>query len=276
MLKLGYNEATCKENSTVERDLELCEKYGYDYIELRLDMLKEYFKTHTIDDLKAFFAASRVKPFAFNSIENINFCTPEEWEALVALFTFGCAVAKEIGNPYIIVVPTVTPEICVKNEREVFEDSVAVLNKLADIAEPYGVKLSFEPIGDRRWCCNSMRQGLEIVQAVNRASVGLTVDCINVYLHDKCADVDFIRKIPQDKLFVFHINDCEDLPLGILDHCHRLMPGLGAIPVAEVADAVRAAGYDGPACLELFRPEYWAMDADAVFKLGAETVRPYL
>lgn len=78
MLKLGYNEATCKENSTVENDLLLCEKYGYDYIELRLDMLQEYLKTHTVDDLKAFFAKSHIKPFAFNSIENINFCTPEE------------------------------------------------------------------------------------------------------------------------------------------------------------------------------------------------------
>ena len=276
MLKLGFNEATCKENSTVEHDLALCEKYGYDYIELRLDMLKKYFETHTIDDLKDFFAASHVKPFAFNSIENINFCTPEEWEALVELFTFGCETAQAIGNPYIIVVPTVTSEVCTRNELEVFEDSVNVLNKLADIAEPYGVKLSFEPIGDRRWCCNSMRQGLEIVQAVNRDSVGLTVDCINVYLHDKCADVDFIRKIPKDKLFVFHINDCEDFPLGILDHCHRLMPGLGVIPVQEVADAVKSVGYDGPACLELFRPEYWAMDADAVFAMGEKAVRPYL
>ena len=54
MLKLGYNEATCKENSTVEKDLALCEKYGYDYIELRLDMLKDYLQTHTVEDLKAF------------------------------------------------------------------------------------------------------------------------------------------------------------------------------------------------------------------------------
>ena len=80
MLKLGYNEATCKENSTVEKDLALCEKYGYDYIELRLDMLKEYLKTHTVDDLKAFFAKSHLKPFAFNSIENINFCNEQEWK----------------------------------------------------------------------------------------------------------------------------------------------------------------------------------------------------
>ncbi len=276
MLKLGYNEATCKENSNVETDLALCEQNGYDFIELRLDMLKEYFKTHTIDDLKAFFAKSHLKPFAFNSIENINFCTEQEWAELVELFTFACETAQAIGNPYIIVVPTMTAEICTKNEQEVFEDSVAVLNKLADIAEPYGVKLSFEPIGDRRWCCNSVRQALEIVQAVNRDSVGLTVDCINVYMHDKCADVAYIEKIPQDKLFVFHINDCEDLPLGVLDHCHRLMPGLGAIPVAAVADAVRAVGYDGPACLELFRPEYWAMDAADVIKMGAETTKAFL
>ena len=276
MLKLGYNEATCKENSDVARDLELCEKYGYDFIELRLDMLKEYFKTHTIDELKAFFAKSHLKPFAFNSIENINFCTPKEWERLIRLFTFGCQTAQQIGNPYIIVVPTVTSEVCAKNEQEVFEDSVRVLNELADIAEPYGVKLSFEPIGDRRWCCDSLRQALEIVQAVDRGSVGLTIDCINVYLHDKCADVDFIRRIPRDKLFVFHINDCEDLPLGILDHCHRLMPGMGAIPVREITEAVKAAGYEGPACLELFRPEYWAMDAEDVIRMGAESTRPFL
>lgn len=176
MLKLGYNEATCKENSTVENDLLLCEKYGYDYIELRLDMLQEYLKTHTVDDLKAFFAKSHIKPFAFNSIENINFCTPEEWAKLVELFTFGCKVAQQIGNPYIIVVPTVTNEICTRNEKEIFDDSVKVLNELADIAEPYGVKLSFEPIGDKKWCVNSVRQALEIVNAVNRDSVGLTVD----------------------------------------------------------------------------------------------------
>ena len=276
MLKLGYNEATCKENSSVERDLEYCEKYGYDYIELRLDMLKEYLKTHTVQDLKDFFTNSHLKPFAFNSIENINFCTEEEWKELVDLFTFACEIAKEINNPYIIVVPTVTEGICTKNEKEVFDDSVKVLNELADIAAPYGVKVSFEPIGDRRWCCNSVRQALEIVNAVNRPEVGLTVDCINFYMHDKAADVDYIRQIPTEKLFVYHINDCEDLPLGILDHCHRIMPGKGAIPIAKISEAVKDAGYNGPACLELFRPEYWEMDAEEVIKMGAAFTKVYL
>lgn len=276
MLKLGYNEATCKENSNVKRDLELCEKYGYDYIELRLDMLKEYLKYNSLSDLKEYFANSKIKPYALNSIEDINFCTAKEWETLLNLFNFACAVAKEIGNPYVIVVPTMSDDICTKDEREVFEDSVKVLNELADVAESYGVKISFEPIGDRRWCCNSLRQGLEIIEAVNRENVGLTVDCINFYMNDKAADLEFIKKIPKEKLFVFHINDCEDLPLGILDHCHRLMPGLGAIPVADIANAVKEVGYTGPACLELFRPEYWNMGADEVIKMGAEKTRQFL
>ena len=225
---------------------------------------------------RPFFAKSHLKPFAFNSIEDINFRTPEQWEKLVELFTFGCEVAQAIGNKYMIVVPTMTNEYSTKTEKEVFEDSVEVLNKLADIAEPYGVCCSFEPIGDRRWCCNSLRQALEIVQAVNRDSVGLTVDCINFYMHDKCADVDFIRKVPKEKLFVYHINDCEDLPFGVLDHCHRIMPGKGCIPVAEISKAVMDAGYDGPACLELFRPEYWDMDAEEVIKMGAECCAPFL
>lgn len=276
MLKLGFNEATCKENSTVERDLALCEKYGYDCIELRLDMLKEYLKTHTIDDLKAFFATSHLKPFAFNSIEDINFNTPEQWNTLVELFTFGCEVAQAIGNPYMIVVPTMGPDMDRKTEAEVFEDSVKVLGQLADIAEPYGVKLSFEPIGDRRWCCNSVRQAWEIVQAVNRDSVGLTVDCINFYMHDKCADLEYLRKIPKEKIFVYHINDCEDLPLRVLDHCHRIMPGKGCIPIADISRVLTEVGYDGPACLELFRPEYWQMDAEQVVKMGAECCAKYL
>lgn len=87
----------------------------------------------------------------------LRFCTPEEWEKLVKLFTFGCKVAQQIGNPYIIVVPTVTNEICTRNEKEIFDDSVKVLNELADIAEPYGVKLSFEPIGDKKWCVRRSR-----------------------------------------------------------------------------------------------------------------------
>lgn len=106
MLQLCFNEATCKENSCVSQDTRLCGKYGYHAIELRLDMLKKYFEAHTVEDLKRLLDEHQVCPFALNSIENINFCTSGEWETLVELFTFACKTAQAIGNPYIVVVPT--------------------------------------------------------------------------------------------------------------------------------------------------------------------------
>ena len=43
-MKLGFNEATaleCKGQSLLA-DMEMCEKYGFDYIEIRFDCVREY------------------------------------------------------------------------------------------------------------------------------------------------------------------------------------------------------------------------------------------
>lgn len=275
-MKLGYNQATCLESSNLENDLKLCEKHGYDYIELRIDMLEDYFRTHTIEDLQEFFRSSHVKPYSINAIDYINFNTPEQWEQIQRQIRFSCETAQAVGCRYLIVCPGKSDTYFSGTEQQVFEDTVAVLNRYADLAEPYGVNIAFEPVGDRRWYCNSLRLATEIICAVNRDSVGLAVDCTNFYMHDRCADMLSIYRIPAGKLFVYHINDCEDLPFGVLEQSNRIMPGDGCIPVAAITEAVRAAGYDGPACLELFRPEYWQMQPDAVFALGAAKVRPYL
>ena len=38
---ISYNEACARDCSTLEQDLVLCEKAGFDYIEIRLDMLTD-------------------------------------------------------------------------------------------------------------------------------------------------------------------------------------------------------------------------------------------
>lgn len=275
-MKLGYNQATCMKKSCVENDLDLCEAYGYDAIELRIDMLEKYLCTHSIEELQAYFRHHHVQPFSINAIDNINFNTPAQWEIIRKQILFGCEIAQAISCPYLIVCPSKSDTYFTGTEKQVFDDTVAVLHQYADLAEPYGVRIAFEPIGDRRWCCNSLRLAIEIISTVNRDSVGLAIDCTNFYMHDKCADMQVIHTIPPGKLFVYHINDCEDLPLGVLDQSNRMMPGEGCIPIAAITEAVRAIGYDGPACLELFRPAYWEMEPEAAFALGAARTSPYL
>ena len=41
---------------------------------------------------------------------------------------------------------------------------------------------------------------------------------------------------------------------------HRLLPGLGILPLQEIISGLQDIGYDGVASVEIFRPEYWQRD----------------
>ena len=58
------------EKINLEKDLEFCEKHGYEQIEIRTtDKLKDYLENHTIEELANYFKTSRIKPYAFNALE---------------------------------------------------------------------------------------------------------------------------------------------------------------------------------------------------------------
>ena len=275
-MKIGYNEATAMKKSNLALDLKYCEKYCYDYIEIRLDMLQDYLKTHTINDLKDFFKTSHLKPFSFNSIEDINFCTEEEWKDRMSLFTFACEMSKALNVPYIVVVPTMGDNMKDYTEAQVFEDSVKVLRELSDVARPYGVKLGFEPIDDERWCVRTVRQTWDIVKEVDRDNVGVVIDVFNLYMNDGFKHMDDINDIPLEKLYIFHIDDAEDIPLEKIDQPDRLFPGEGVAPVKEVVTILKNKGYDEIASIELFRPEYWEWHPEDTIRIGYKKTKALL
>ena len=69
-MKLGFNEATaleCKGQSLMA-DLEMCEKYGFDYIEIRFDCVKDYLNEHTLEELADWCKNHHLKPWAYNTL----------------------------------------------------------------------------------------------------------------------------------------------------------------------------------------------------------------
>ena len=70
IMKLGFNEATaleCKGQSLLA-DMEMCEKYGFDYIEIRFDCVKDYLQEHTLEELADWFKNHHLKPWAYNCL----------------------------------------------------------------------------------------------------------------------------------------------------------------------------------------------------------------
>ena len=109
-MKLSYNEACARDCSTLEQDLELCEQAGFDYIEIRLDMLQSYLQRHTVEDLAAFFEDSHLRPHAINALYLYpeflgDGDEPQRQGQLMEEFLLGCRVGKAIGSHYFIIVP---------------------------------------------------------------------------------------------------------------------------------------------------------------------------
>lgn len=107
----------------------------------------------------------------------------------------------------------------------------------------------------------------EIVQAVDRDNVGITIDSFNLFLNGQTNDYSDIEKIPADKLYTVHVNNCDIVDNGAIDHSNRKFVNGGAIDIKGYLTAVKKTGYDGMVSIETFRDEYWKMSPrDVIFE----------
>ncbi|SMO41623.1 sugar phosphate isomerase/epimerase family protein [Melghirimyces algeriensis] len=265
-MKIAFNQATTMKRSTLQLDLEACEKHGYDLIEIRLDQLKEYLKERTVKDLKAFFSNSRIQPFAFNALEFISFRDDEGFHQIKEDLVFCCEMGEILNCQNIVVIPTF--DVGDRSKSEIRKETVARMRELVELAQPYGMRLALEFVGYPNCSVNTFSQAYEIVEEVNREDVGLVLDCF--HFHAMNSHLEDLRKANPSKIFAFHIDDCEDLPVGVLRDHHRLWPGEGAIPLDSILATLKAIGYDEMVSIELFRPEYWDWEVEKAIQVGKE------
>lgn len=255
-MKIALNGATTM-HADLETDIRAAGHAGFDLVELWASKLRTYLQTHALADLKALLTENNVEPYSINSIEHITFRSEVDYESIKAQCGELAAIAGEILCPYIVVVPGKLPEGGATKEQ-IIDESFRVLNELADIAEPYGVSLAFEFLGQTDCSVQTLDLCNEIVEKVNRKGVGNVIDTFHFYAGN--SSFEAIDSMHPDKLFIFHINDAEDLPKEQLTDAQRLYPGMGILPIAEIKEHLDKIGYDRMVSIEIFRPEYWQQD----------------
>ncbi len=261
-MKIALNGATTM-HADLETDIRAAGAAGFDLVELWASKLRTYLETHAIADLRALLTENNVEPYSINSIEHITFRTPEDYESIKSQCGELSAIAGQIACPYIVVVPGKTPPGGA-TKQEIVDESVRVLNELADIAEPYGVSLAFEFLGQADCSVQTLDLCNEIVEKVDRKSVGNVIDTFHFYAGN--SSYEAIESMRPEKLFIFHINDAENLPKEELTDAHRLYPGTGILPIREIKERFDKIGYDRMVSIEIFRPEYWDLDPFEVAK----------
>jgi len=255
---LGFNGATTMK-ADLPADIAAAGRAGFKALEIWAAKMDRYLADHTVAELRTLFEQYEVRPASINSIEFITFRPPAEYEGIKARCRALCEVSQALGCDKIVVVPSPTPEGGATHQ-EIQAESVKVLRELAEIANPYDVRLAFEFLGFG-WCSvRTLEQCWEIVKETNRANVGLVIDTCHFYAGG--STLPSIERVDPKKILIFHINDVEERPKETIEDAHRLLPGEGVIPLDDILIRLKHIGFDGLCSVELFRPEYWERDPE--------------
>ena len=255
-MKLSFNGATTMRADLVT-DIRAAAAAGFDYLEIWAAKLRRNVRDHSLGDLKQLFDDRGIGPLSINSIEHITFRAERDYDRIKAECEQLTAIAAALGCPYVVVVPGKLPSREVARD-EIVSESVKVLTELSEIAAAHNVSLGFEFLGQTDCSVQTLDLADEIVRRVNRENVGLVIDAFHFYTGG--STIEMIETLDPQRLFIFHIDDAEDLPREKLTDAERLLPGLGILPLKAIIAAFRKIGYDRNASVELFRPEYWERD----------------
>lgn len=254
-MRLALNGATTM-RADLRTDIEAAGAAGFECLEIWASKLRDFLRAGTTAELRQLLDRHHVEPYSINSVERITFRDEAGRARLLEECEELCRVASEVGCPYLVVVPSPLPAGA--GHAEAVKESARVLDELGRLAGRYGVGLAFEFLGQPGCSVQTLESAAEIVGRVGRENVGLVIDSFHFYAGG--SSVESIEALDASRLFVFHINDAEDRPRAELEDRHRLLPGLGILPLREIVGALRRIGYDRVASVEIFRPEYWERD----------------
>jgi sugar phosphate isomerase/epimerase len=245
-------------------DIRIAKETGYDAIEIRGSKLFRYLDQGlAIDDLLYHLGGFPVVGLSF--VQDIERQAPGEYTALLEecermcglAETLGCQMVQLVNGPvepggtYKGLVGQPWPEIRKLTARN--------LAALADIGAKHGVSFYLET---PTWApLHTLKQALEVIDATERANVGLVVD----FWHYWCSGVtpEEVANLRKEVIQCVHLCD------GLERHGERGHPsqigrgvwtGGGRIPLREWVDAVLATGFDGWWSCEFLSPRHWELD----------------
>jgi 2-keto-myo-inositol isomerase len=258
-MKLCINGATTMPY-TLESDVECAAKIGFQGIEVWKSKLDQFLQNKSIESFKSLLMQHNIDVAAICAFSGYVFCSEEEFKKKVKETEKYLEIASYIGCKNIVVCAEGFES---KIREKIVEAHASRLSKLAEVGEAYGVKVAME------WFWN-LRDANEVIKRANNDNLGLVIDTFHWYKGD--GNLDNIDLIPADKLFLVHINDCEDLPREKLNDKNRLYCGLGVIPLIEILKIFKQKNYQGYLSVEIFREEYWKKDPLTISKEAFESL----
>lgn len=281
-MRIGFNEATAKGCSNLETDIKLCAWAGFDYIELRLDMIEQYLYSHCLEDIIVLLEMHKIIPHALNAVYTSselfkNNGSRDRDKRFLSEFVKACKWARQLGSRHLIVVPPMNPsgfKIPYKGSKEqALEDCIRIMRRLSELAGLNEVNLCLEPVGAPKSSIRTARDADLVIRAVDRPNTGVVLDAYNLYMAYMDSRFEEIRLLDKEKIFAVHINNADSAEPSL--EARRFCDS-GVIDLAAFLRELKAKDYSGMVSVETFRPEYWEISPEVIIPLAYSTTRKIL
>lgn len=281
-MKICFNEGCsylCDDHS-VKKDLEYCEKYGFDYIDIQEKCLNADLESQacTLEELGKWFSEHNLKMYSYNALEAFNMRqTEREQEWVLAHLKEIVRRCRILGCDLIVLCPSENLKTDASIPR-IHRDTVEMLKRMLSVTEPFQIRLALEFCGFPSMSVNRFQEAYAIVQEIDSPLLGLTLD--QAHFHSMASDWISLEKADGKKIFTWHLNDLEDLPCGAAynDVAKRLFPGdkRGCMDHKRYAETLKNIGYEGACSIEVFRPEYYRLGQEEVICAAAKCIKEHL
>ncbi len=133
--------------------------------------------------------------------------------------------------------------------------AAADFRELGERAARRGLRVGYEALAWGRHI-HDHRDAWEIVRRADHPNIGLILDSFHTL--SRKIDVNSIRSIPRDKIFIVQLADAPLIDMDLLywSRHFRNMPGEGDLPVLDFMKAIAATGYASYFSLEIFNDQF--------------------
>lgn len=245
---------------SLEQDIRSANTAGFKGVEIWVSKLREFLKSHTDEGLKRLLSDSTISAPSLCAFSGLIYCSEEEFHKRVQDLKSLLEVGHAIEAEYVILCAEAFGDRRVEEAKHAY---VSRVRRLSSVTNDYGIKIAME------WFWE-LPPAIDIIGEIDDGNVGLLIDTFHWYRGD--GNLENLKKVPPDKLFFLHVNDCEDLPRNELTDKNRLYCGRGILPLLDIFSILKNKNYDGYLSVELFREEYWKKDPEEISSTAYKTL----
>lgn len=118
---------------------------------------------------------------------------------------------------------------------------------------------------------SKLGEGVYVAAESGHPDACLLLDSYHLYKGG--SSIEGLRFLSGDKLPVFHINDFPDISREKIVDADRVWPGDGVAPLVPLLRILAEIGFCGYLSLELFHPDYWALEPLVAACTGLEKLK---